>query len=55
MKPKRRKLIRNSFIALVTGSSALALQACGDREQAAGGNNAASHNEQHSTGSDSDS
>ena len=55
MKPQRRKLIRHSFIALVTGSTALALQACGDAERSANGNNAASHNEQHSAGSDSDS
>ena len=55
MKPKHRKLIRHSFIAVVTGSSALALQACGDAEPTANGNNAASQNEQHGAASDSDS
>jgi hypothetical protein len=53
MKPKRRRIIRHSFIAVVTGSSALALQACGDSEPAPAGNNTQS--EQKSGGSDSDS
>jgi hypothetical protein len=41
MKPNRRKLVRRSFMAVVTGTSAFALQACGngDSEQGTGGNN----------------
>ena len=53
MKQNRRKLIRRSFMAVVTGTSAFALQACGDNESGAG-NNSASQKEQ-SSGSDSDS
>jgi hypothetical protein len=54
MKPKPRKLIRRSFIAVVTGTSALALQACGsgDSEQGANGNNSS---QQAEPASDSDS
>jgi hypothetical protein len=54
MKPKRRRIIRHSFIAVVTGSSALALQACGDSEPAPAGGNT-TQSEQKSAGSDSDS
>ena len=54
MKPKPRKLIRRSFMAVVTGTSAFALQACGsgDAEQNTGGNNSA---QQAEPASDSDS
>ena len=54
MKPNRRKLVRRSFMAVVTGTSALALQACGDNESGAG-NNSAQQKEQSSGPSDSDS
>jgi hypothetical protein len=54
MKQNRRKLVRRSFMAVVTGTSAFALQACGDNESGAGGNNSASQKEQ-PAGSDSDS
>lgn len=41
MKPIRRKFVRRSFMAAVTGASALTLQACsGDAEPAAGNNSA---------------
>lgn len=52
MKPKRRKLVRRSFMAVVTGTSALALQACGDNEHGAAGNNSTHQAE---PASDSDS
>jgi hypothetical protein len=54
MKSKRRKLVRRSFMAVVTGTSALALQACGsgDSEPPSNGNNSA---EQSEPASDSDS
>lgn len=54
MRPKPRKLIRRSFMAVVTGTSAFALQACGsgDSEQGASGNNSARQAE---PASDSDS
>lgn len=54
MKPKPRKLIRRSFMAVVTGTSAFALQACGsgDNEPGANGNNSS---EQAEPASDSDS
>ena len=55
MKPKPRKLIRRSFMAVVTGTSALALQACGDSEQDAAGNNSARQIEESNGPSDSDS
>ena len=55
MKPNRRKLIRRSFMAVVTGTSAFALQACGDNESGAQGNNSASQKEQSGGPSDSDS
>ena len=55
MKPNRRKLVRRSFMAVVTGTSVLALQACGDSEQGAAGNNAARQTQESSGGSDSDS
>ena len=45
---KRRKLVRRSFMALVTGASAFALQACGDNESGAAGNNSAGQKEQSS-------
>ncbi len=42
MTANRRKLVRRSFMAVVTGTSALALQACsGDAEQGSAGNNSA--------------
>ena len=53
MKPNRRKLVRRSFMAAVTGVSALALQACGDDERTAG-NNSAGQTEEPS-GADRDS
>ena len=54
MKPKPRKLIRRSFMAVVTGTSAFALQACGsgDSEQDQSGNNSTQQSE---PASDSDS
>ncbi len=57
MKPNRRKLVRRSFIAVVTGASAFALQACGsgDAEPGAAGNNSAGQTEEPSNGSSSDS
>ena len=55
MKPNRRKLVRRSFIAVVTGTSALVLQACGDSGQGEAGNNSARQAEQPSGASDSDS
>ncbi len=54
MKPNRHKLVRRSFMAVVTGTSALALQACGDSEQGAAGNNAARQSQESGEGSDSD-
>jgi len=54
MKRNRRKLVRRSFMAIVTGTSALALQACGDNEQAPG-NNSARQTEESGGASDSDS
>ena len=58
MKSRSRKLVRRSFMAVVTGTSAFALQACGDNESGAGANNSASQKEQSgggATDSDSDS
>jgi len=56
MKPNRRKLVRRSFIALVTGASAFALQACGsDAEQETDGNNSAREAEKSGNGGSSDS
>lgn len=56
MKPNRRKLARSSFLAIVTGASALALQACGSGDQEAAGNNSARPAEEPSGGNtDSDS
>jgi hypothetical protein len=54
MKPNRRKLVRSSFMALVTGTSALALQACGSDSEQAEGNNSARQNETSSSPGDSD-
>jgi hypothetical protein len=52
MKPSRRTRVRRSFLALVTGAGALALQACGDAEQTAGNNSSDTKSEQ-ATDSDS--
>ncbi len=56
MKPNRPKLVRRSFLAVVTGTSAFALQACGsDNAQESGGNNSSQEkSESGSGGSDSD-
>lgn len=51
MKSNRRKLVRRSFMAVVTGASAFALQACGDNESQ--GNNGAAQNGQPAAASDS--
>ncbi len=55
MKPRPRKLVRRSFMALVTGTSALALQACGSDSSEAEGNNSSRQAEETSENSDSDS
>jgi ketosteroid isomerase-like protein len=57
MKSNRRKLVRRSFMAVVTGTSALALQACSsDNEQDSAGNNSAQEERSgsESGGTDSD-
>ena len=54
MKPKNRKLVRRSFMALVTGTSAFALQACGSDSGDPQGNNTSRQTEE-SSGTDSDS
>ena len=54
MKPNRRKIVRRSFMAIVTGTSALALQACGSDSGDPQGNNSAKQTEE-SSGTDSDS
>jgi len=58
MKVDRRKLVRRSFMAIVTGTGVFALQACsGDSEQGSAGNNS-SHQEKsgsESGATDSDS
>ena len=54
MKPSRRKFVRRSFMAAVTGASALTLQACsGDAERAAGTNSAGQASEPAGTDQDS--
>jgi len=55
MKPKPRTLVRRSFMALVTGTSALALQACGSDSGDPQGNNSARQTEESGGNSDSDS
>ena len=52
MKSKPRKLVRGSFIAVVTGTSAFAQQAGGDGEKGASGKTSA---HQGKPGNDSDS
>ena len=55
MKPNRRKLIRRSFMAVVTGTSAFALQACGSDSGDPEGNDTNRQTEESSGSSDSDS
>ena len=54
MKSNRRKLVRRSFMAVVTGTSAFALQACsGDAEQGSAGNNSQQEKSESESASDS--
>lgn len=55
MKPNRRKLVRSSFIALVTGAGAPAPQAGNGDSDQAGDNNGSRQNGKSSGPSDSDS
>jgi len=53
MKSNRRKLVRRSFMAVVTGTSVLALQACsGDAEQGSAGNNSQQEKSESESASD---
>ena len=53
MKPIRRKFVRRSFMAAVTGASALTLQACGSDAERAAGNNSAGETAPAATDQDS--
>ena len=53
MKPIRRKFVRRSFMAAVTGASALTLQACSSDAERAAGNNSAGESAPAATDQDS--
>lgn len=55
MKPSRRKLVRRSFMAAVTGAGGVAAPAGGDQDSGAAGTSSASRKEPSGAANDSDS